>query len=250
MRRGICKLCFCERDLRRSHLMARSLYKKSGSDDPKQPHPLVRTAKGTKPSSHQVQDYVFCHGCEQRFGKEGEDYMMRLVVTRDGRFPVLEMLERGGGLKGPHWTAYSINDSPAIKRDNIAYFVASVFYRASVHEWKQDDGKIISINLGAENNETLRQYLLGNTGFPANAWIAVFVCTDVESRGMFVMPGANVKEDRVWLVVMRGFIFMFAMGRDEPGYISRQCIMNSPQRWITVRDCSYPHKIWNMEEQK
>ncbi|HEX9256509.1 MAG TPA: hypothetical protein VF938_13235 [Candidatus Angelobacter sp.] len=250
MPHGVCKLCLLEKDLRRSHLMAKSLYKKSGSDDPKQPHPLVRTKKGARPSSYQVQDYVFCHDCEQRFGKEGEDYMMRLVTRRDGSFPLLEMLERvKGSAKGSYWTAYSITDAPSVQRDKIAYFVASIFYRASVHKWKHESGEIISIDLGAENNETLRQYLLGKTGFPTNAWIATFACTDGESQTMFVMPDANAKKDRAWLAIMRGFIFMFAMGVDPPGYISRYCIMNSPQRWITVRNCSYPHKIWNYKEE-
>ena len=43
MSRGICKLCLCDEELQRSHLMPSSLYKKSRSNDPKQPHPLVRT---------------------------------------------------------------------------------------------------------------------------------------------------------------------------------------------------------------
>jgi hypothetical protein len=243
--RGICKLCLLEKDLQRSHLMAKSLYKKSGSDDPKQPHPLVGTKAGTRPSSYQVQDYVFCRDCEQRFGKEGEDYMMRLVVTREQRFPLLEMLEStGAGLKGSFWTAYSVSDAPFVNRDKIGYFVASVFWRASVHQWKQDDGKIIFLDLGPENNETLRRYLLGETTFPPNAWIFAIACKDAESQTMFVMPGPNVKKDKTWAVIMRGLIFFFSMGTDAPGYIVRRCMMNSAERWITVRDCSKPHKIW------
>jgi hypothetical protein len=246
--RGVCKLCHLEKELRRSHLMPKSLYKKSGSDDAKQPHPLVGTRKGTRPSSYQVQDYVFCNECEQRFGKEGEDYMMRLVAKRDGTFPLLETLELiSGGVRGPSWTAYSAADSPSIEREKIAYFVASVFYRASVHKWRQESGEVVSTDLGAENNETLRQYLLGYTGFPANVWIATFVCRDLESRTMFVMPSANSKKDPAWLVIMRGFVFMFAIGVDPPGYIRRFCIMNSPQRWITVRDCSRPNRIWEFK---
>lgn len=244
----VCKLCLREEELQRSHLMPSSLYKKSRSNDPKQPHPLVRTVAGTRPSSYQVRDYVFCWNCEQRFSREGEDYMMRLVTARDQKFPLLEMLESTGtGLKGAFWTAYSVTDAPFVDRDKIGYFVASLFWRASVHAWKQDDGKTISLDLGTDNNETLRQYLLGQTGFPKNAWIFTVLCRDPESQNMFVMPGANVKKDRAWLVIMRGFIFFFAIGSDPPGYISRQCLMNSPQRWITVRDCSHPHKIWELK---
>jgi len=88
-------MCLRESELQRSHLMAKSLYKKTMSGDPKQPHPLMGTKHGTKPSSYQVQDYVFCSDCEQRFSKYGEDYMMRLVTTK-GRFPLLEKLGSGG----------------------------------------------------------------------------------------------------------------------------------------------------------
>jgi hypothetical protein len=177
--------------------------------------------------------------------------MMRLVTTREQRFPLLEMLRNtGAGLKGDFWTAYSITDSAFVDRDKIGYFVASLFWRTSVHQWKQSDGKTIFLDLGTENNETLRQYLLGMTAFPANAWIFAVVCTDLESQTMFVMPGPNAKKDRAWLVVMRGFVFFFAIGSDAPGYISRRCMMNSAERWITVRDCSKPHKIWTLREEQ
>jgi hypothetical protein len=236
-----------DKELQRSHLMAKSLYKKTRSDDPKQPHPLVRTSEGVRPSSYQVRDYVFCWDCEQRFSREGEDYMMRLVAHRD-KFPLLEMLETtGSGLSRPPVTAYRVSGTPLVDRAKIGYFAASVFWRASVHTWKQDDGKPVSIDLGVENNEELRQYLLGRRSFPTNAGLLTTLCTDTESQNMFLMPGANVKNDRVWLVVMRGFTFFFSIGAQIPTYISRYCTMNSAGRWIMVRDCSQRHKIWELK---
>jgi len=247
MARGICKLCLMEKELQRSHLMAKSLYKKTRSGDPKQPHPLIGTKKGLKPSSHQVWDYVFCSECEQRFSKEGEDYMMRLVTSK-GIFPLLEKLESGGTpVKGDFFRAYSAGESPSIDRDQIAYFAASVFWRASVHTWKQEDGTLVFVTIPSEHREVLRRYLLGLDAFPKDAALFMIVCTDSESHNMFVMPGNNVKNAGGWVVIMRGLIFIFAMGKEIPSYISKYCLVNSPNRWVIVRDCSVPHKIWQFK---
>jgi len=227
--------------------MAKSLYKKTRSGDPKQPHPLMGTKEGLKPSSHQVWDYVFCSECEQRFSKEGENYMMRLVTSK-GKFPLLEKLDSGGKpVKGDFFRAYSAGESRSIDRDQIAYFATSVFWRASVHRWKQEDGTLVFVTISADHREVLRRYLLGLEAFPKDAALFMIVCTDPESQNMFVMPGDNVKNAGGWVVIMRGLIFIFSMGREIPSYISNYCLMNSPNRWITVRDCSVPHKIWQFK---
>src|SRR5262245_51549264 len=89
---GICKLCLLNRNLRDSHLMPRSLYKKARRDGPGNQDPLVITKTSRKPSSHQITDYVFCGDCEHRFNVNGENYVMQLVAKRNLDFPLLDTL--------------------------------------------------------------------------------------------------------------------------------------------------------------
>jgi hypothetical protein len=206
------------------------------------------TSKGYRLSSFQVSDYVFCSGCEQRFGKYGEDYVMRLVVQSDGTFPLLEQLEKTGkGIVAPPVTAYAAADAPGIDRDKIAYFAASVFWRAAVHTWRLDDGKVATSELGESYSEEFRQFLLGKAAFPQHAYLTTIVCSDKESHKYFFMPGTNIKtSDKVHIVAVRGLTFFLGVGRELPGHTKRYCIVQSPERFVIVRSCSDPHPIWEL----
>ena len=63
--KGFCKLCLDEKELQRSHLIPKSVYKKSRSGDPNKPHPTVLSRRSSRQSSYQVMDYVFCSHCER-----------------------------------------------------------------------------------------------------------------------------------------------------------------------------------------
>ena len=247
MPRGVCKMCQEEKELQRSHLIPKAVYKKSRSGDPKKPHPILLTTKGTRQSSYQVMDYVFCQKCEHLLCKNGEDYVMRLI-HHGNTFPFLDLLNsHGPGLIGSEFRFYSQEMSPRVDRGKIAYFAASIFWRAAVHTWRQEDGKMISIDLSAEERESLRQYMLGNEGFPKSAGLLTYACTDMSSQRSFWMPGKNDRtKDRAFLLGLRGMTFFFAIGEAVPPLIAKYCMMNSPQRWITVRNCSLPRPIWEL----
>jgi len=246
--KGICKLCLEYKELQDSHAMPKSFYKKSRSPSLKNPHPAVLTVKGSRQSSFQVSDYVFCSDCEQRFAKHGEDYVMRLVVQTDGRFPLLEQLEKTGkGLVGRTVTAYAAADTPAIDRDKVAYFAASLFWRAAVHVWRLGEGKFATIRFGPRYSEEFRKYLLGIAPFPDRAYLTTIVCKDKESHTNFFMPGSNIKNrDKVHIVMARGLTFFLGVGRELPERIMKYCLVHSPERWIMVRSCSEPHPIWKL----
>ena len=169
--------------LQESHLMPRDLYRMargSGAKGNQDPH--VLSAKGRKSSSHQVKDYVLCRDCEQRFSKNGEDYVMRLVTKRNGQFPLPDMLNQiPTSLRGKRWTAYVNSQTPQIDRAKLAYFALSIFWRASIHTWNQESGEKTRIDLGKRYDEEIRRYLLGETVIPRNAKLLVAVCTDQES---------------------------------------------------------------------
>lgn len=78
MERGICKLCFLEKDLRESHYLPRSAYKSNRARALKNQNPVVLGSK-LKQDQSQVTDYVFCTDCEQRLSRNGESWVLARI---------------------------------------------------------------------------------------------------------------------------------------------------------------------------
>jgi len=228
--------------------MPRSLYKKARSSGRKgNQDPLVVTTTGSRRSSHQITDYVLCHDCEERFNKNGENYVMTIVTRQDLRFPLLEMLsaippkQRGAG-----WVAYSAADTPTIDREKLAYFAISVFWRASVHTWEQENGKLVSIDLGKKYNEEIRKYLMGETAIPKAAVMSIAVCTDRESHRSFFMPSTNRKtKDGTVGFGARGLMFFLRVSNRHAPWQERISMINNPNGWIAAYDC-VKNEMWRL----
>jgi len=237
---GICKLCLLTKDLKDSHLIPRSLYKKSrGSGTKGNQDPLLVTKAARKQSSYQITDYVFCRDCEHRLNVNGEDYVMRLVSKQNLDFPLLDVLQAvPATVKHAEGETYSAADTPTINRDKIAYFAISVFWRASIHTWQLENGTKVKIDLGAKYNEELRQHLMGLTAVPKNVSLQLVVCSDKLNRGVFFAPAENQKKkDRTFIFVARGMLFFFRVSNTLEAYQKRLSIVNTADRWITVKDC-------------
>lgn len=246
MPKGMCKLCLKQRDLQESHLMPRALYRMArgvGTKGNQDPH--VLTAKGGKPSSHQVKDYLLCWDCEQRFSQNGEHYVMNLLTRRNRSFPLLDVLNSvPPTMVGPKWKVYSSSDTPMIDRAKIAYFAISVFWRASVHTWEQENGGQIRIRLGEKYNEEFRKYLLGETLVPKNASLQLIVCSDVTNQNTFFAPQENQKvKDRSVIFLARGVLFFLRVSNTLQGFQQRLSLINSEQEWITIRNCT-DRPVW------
>jgi len=113
----------------------------------------------------------------------------------------------------------------------------SVFWRASVHTWERNSEEPISIDLGPYE-EDLRQYLLGQTSFPANVVLHVVVCSDALSQDMFYAPSrGRKKEDTTYTFQARGLNFLMTVGKRIPHLIRQSCSVTGPDQWITLRSC-------------
>ena len=237
---GMCKLCLQQRRLQESHLLPRALYRLArGSGTRGNQDPVAFTAKGSRSSSHQLKDYVLCRECEQLFSKKGEDYVMRLVTKRNGQFPLLEKLRQAPTkTKRGDWSAYSATETPEIDRATIAYFALSVFWRASVHSWRDVEGDRVKIDLGTRYNEELRRYLLGEAHLPKNAWLLVSACSDNLSQQIFFMPSENaVVNDRTVGFAARGIVFTLHMTKTPTTPVRRLSMTNTAHSWIVAADC-------------
>jgi hypothetical protein len=240
---GQCKLCLLEnQELQDSHLMPQGMYKRVRSEDQDNPHPILIDKTGSRSCSDQITDYVFCKACEARFDRNGESYALRMAALR-GRFRLQEELQIvQPSFEELDFRGYSVKDSPQIKRDQLAYFALSVFWRASVHTWPpiSEGGDPVRIDLGKTINEALRRYLLGETGIPPNVSMLFIVCTDKMSQGSFQMPKRGKKEGFVWNYGFTacGYIFNLVVSKQVPKNMVGICFLHSPDRWIFMRDAS------------
>jgi hypothetical protein len=246
---GVCKLCLQTKDLQDSHLMPAAAYKKTRGTGKGSRHPVTLTAKASFQNSRQISDFVLCKDCEQRFNAGGEAYVMRLVTSKK-RFPLLEKLRAS---KPTHRAeiletdGYSASDSGDVNRAKLAYFAASVFWRASAHTWRGEDGLPLSIRLGSMYQEEFRQFLLGKQEFPRKAALAVFACSDRLSQETFFMPSTRRTDD--YLVhgfVCRGILFALVVGRSIPVQFRKLSMVGTTEQWILVSDC-IKHRMWWLE---
>jgi hypothetical protein len=144
---GQCKLCLEAKELQFSHLIPRSFYKKArgtGRKGNQDPHALTR--EGRHPTSHQVTDYVLCRDCEDRFNRNGEDYVSRLITQQDGSFPLLEMLRAAPAIRQTaKFSAYRAEATPEINRVKLAYFGSAYSGgRPFIHGRKKAEGRFPS----------------------------------------------------------------------------------------------------------
>jgi hypothetical protein len=235
---GICKLCHQAAELQRSHLIGRALYRLCRGEGTGNQDPLTFTATEHKKSSYQVKDYLLCRPCEQRLSREGENYVMRLVTKRDNTFPLLNLLNSNPPTtKASASALYSVKDTASIDRTKIAYFALSVFWRASVHQWRDEGGEPIFINLGRRYNEEIRQYLLGNQGIPRSAYLSVIACKDPVSHHVFYFPTKHASTNQSSAgFLIRGLLFSFRITKTPNRLQVRFSMTNNPNEWILVED--------------
>lgn len=238
---GKCKLCLLTADLQNSHLMPASLYKKARIPGATNPNPTFISEKGSKQTSRQLRNFVLCRDCEQLLSKNGENYVMTQVFDGNSkRFPLLEALRvTSPTWGGPEFVGYDLASTPAINRDQLGYFALSVFWRASVHIWRERGEEPMSIELGKVYNEALRQYLLGQMGFPANVVLLVIACTDALSQDMFSVPSLGLRNlERTYSFMAKGLNFLMIVGKQLRAPAVRElCAVTGKRRLILARSC-------------
>jgi hypothetical protein len=170
----------------------------------------------------------------------GENYALRYAASSRG-FRLLEELEAiTPTRRDKESRGYSAVNSPLIKRDQLAYFALSVFWRAAVHRWPEAEGngRTEKIGLGAENTETLRQFLVGEQPLPLTMSLFLVVLTDELSQATVYLPPPTSKKNFCWGYgfFACGYMFNLFVGRKLDHVRTGSCLTKSPERWIWVRD--------------
>jgi hypothetical protein len=70
-------------------------------------------------------------------------------------------------------SVFAARSIPAIDVGKLAYFAASVFWRASIHRWNLQNHSLRDIDLGKKYNEAFRQFLFGVKAFPDDAAVMI-----------------------------------------------------------------------------
>jgi hypothetical protein len=134
---GVCKLCRRERQLQRSHLMPRAFYtllRTTGMDDPS---PIVADSEVTRASQEQMAQPLLCADCEDRLNRNGEKWVLSKSYRLQGPAPLYAALSNAS--PDPAFesgTVYSAPSVPGMNIDQLVYFGASIFWRASAADWR------------------------------------------------------------------------------------------------------------------
>ena len=153
------------------------------------PNPLLIGQHNIVQRSRQVQDHLLCFDCEQLLSKNGESWFLANCLRKAGDFPLHTALFAASSITHQTVKVYHAANVPGVDISALMYFAASIFWRASVHKWRECK----QINLGPYQEE-LRTYLLGQTLFPLQSTLVVSIpetLTEFTNLVMFPYGGRS-----------------------------------------------------------
>ena len=183
-----------------------------------------------------MQEYFLCGDCEELLNQRGERWTLDNCHQRRGDFPIL----RHPGHQRPlmvleDFAVFGTASVAEIDAPQLAYFAASVFWRASARPWKFA-GNTTQIEVGTGYQEQLRLYLLGAAELPRNTpiWVAVSpspnptlaICTPYTTR----FSGFHQRR-----FTIPGIVFHLFLGQRLGPEVRFLCAIRSPGNLITMR---------------
>jgi hypothetical protein len=222
---GRCRLCLETRALCDSHLFAAGFYTILREGEQGEP-PVVITQGAAFQSDQQARGHVLCAGCEQRFNREGEDWLIEHAWRGPDRFPLRRLLESQPRLiDRPGFQCYDAGT--AIDTGKIAYFALSLLWRAGEPGWRLGRVKVPPLILGPYS-ETLRRFLVGETPlFPREVVIVTSVSSsDAERYNRLMLPPGPPTKTRDYhqhQFAVPGVAFFVLVGRLIPDQMRDVC---------------------------
>lgn len=147
---GQCRLCLrCDVELQESHFLPKGIYRILRDDGHPNPNPFLVTGSARVQTSWQMKANLLCEACEGRFCKNGEDWVLRSCLKKDGSFRLAAWLAARApdiSAAGAATRIYFAANIPEIDIAALSYFSASIFWRASIHGWNSDGS--IPVELG------------------------------------------------------------------------------------------------------
>jgi hypothetical protein len=131
---------------------------------------------------------------------------------------------------------YATASLSEVDGEKLAYFVLSILWRGSVHSWKWGKDKQRTDSLGRRYEEEFRKYLVGESSFPNNAAVHVFLLTKQEMCNGFTIPFRQKLSDGSWRYTFNflGISFRCYLGNALTDSVRRGCIYRSAEKYIFV----------------
>lgn len=131
-------------------------------------------------------------------------------------------------------TVYAGADLPNIDMNKLAYFGASIFWRACLNVWTMSGKRCRFIDLGPYA-EPLRQFLLREREFPPEMVLWSAVCRTPNPPPVMSIPsGGLISQDDESFYMhsfdIPGLSYMLYVGRSVPENKHEFCMIRSPRR--------------------
>jgi hypothetical protein len=226
--------------------MPKALYKLLRSPELANPHPTMMSEDAILETSRQAKTFLLCSDCEQRFHRNGEDWMLRNCCRAPDQFRLREVLLRSSpGYDDGQIRVYGSRSIPQVDTAKLVYFAASVFWRAAVARWVVESTVIEELALGAVYCEQLRLFLLDEGDFPLNVAITIEVFMFHEpSLGTMLFPaGGRQGEFRSYRFAVPGVRFDLFVGKGIPAEARRMCTFRSPEGLIMLTNGSLIREV-------
>jgi hypothetical protein len=229
-----CALCLRPERLLVSHLIPAGFYRLLRDDGKKNPNPIVVGQEVSLQTAVQVEAPLLCRECEQRLNNGGERWVLQNCFRSAEGFKLQDVLTAANPLhRRRDSVIYAGVQIAGVNMDALAYFAASVIWRAAAHTWKYHDSRE-QLSLGPYY-DAFRLYLLGRQEFPTSAalWINVWL-TPIN---LCVMPRtlpANGYRHHNFTVP--GISFHLFVGQRIPVGARFACAVRSPERMIILSD--------------
>jgi hypothetical protein len=236
---GICALCRQEAELQLSHLIPRAVYLDLRTPELPNPNPIFSFPEGESgPRQEQVVAPLLCRSCEHRFSVNGEKWVLENGYRLKGPSRLYQTLKNAEPLpEHSSGTVYAGADLPALDMDKLAYFGASVFWRASnavwpvVEKWHK---RKRFLDLG-RYAEPLRQFLLGEGEFPPEMVLKSAVVRSSEPPPVIGFPSGLLTSKggatfHMHTFHIPGLSFLLSVGRRIPKSDREFCVIRSTRR--------------------
>lgn len=187
-------------------------------------------------TDRQLQDYLLCPRCEDILNKGGETWTIPKLATVRHNFPLYDSLTKcppAGGDKGG--ALYSTANNPEIDVERLTHFAMGIFWKASVHPWK-DREKSPMIQLGPYS-DGIRLWLRGELAFPKNVCLGVMLSRP--ERSLIALSGPVETYQKGWrafLLYVPGAAFTLYVGKLIDPLMRETCFHEGPLHLIVVSD--------------